>query len=142
VHGKIDKNKETMLKISQFSPRDVTFARRFFPTRCELIRKFGTLIKRTRSDITCSSRIAKIFPDLAGISIGKQPFDMEKTLRQHLFVGLYLPDLSSNSRKSETLRKRVSRAFQRHQDNRKPTSGATSTVRGKTNENKKNVLKI
>ena len=65
TYGKINKRKETMLKIPQFSPRKVAFPHRFFPARCDLIRNSGTLRKRTRSDITCNSRIAKIFLGLA-----------------------------------------------------------------------------
>ncbi len=94
VRGKIDENEETMLKISQFSPGDVAFARRFFPTCCELIRRSKTLRKRTCLDTTCNSRISKIFLGLAGISIRKQPSDMEKTLWWYLFTGLYLPNPS------------------------------------------------
>uniref|UniRef100_A0A2N9HFU0 Uncharacterized protein n=1 Tax=Fagus sylvatica TaxID=28930 RepID=A0A2N9HFU0_FAGSY len=78
VHRKIDERKKTMLKISQFTPEDVAFAHRFFPTRCDLIRKSGTLRKRTRSDTTYNSRIVKILPGLVRISIGKQPSDEEK----------------------------------------------------------------
>jgi hypothetical protein len=68
---KIDGRKETMLKISQFSPGEVAFAHRFFPTHCNLIRKSRNLRKRTCSNITCNSQIAKIFPGLVGIQIGK-----------------------------------------------------------------------
>ena len=65
MRGKIDENEETMLKIPQFSPKEVAFAHRFFPAHCDLIRKSGTLRKRTRSDMMCNSRIAKIFLGLA-----------------------------------------------------------------------------
>ena len=78
--AKTDGRKETMLKIQQFSPREVAFALRFFPTRCDLIHKSRTLRKRTHSDMTCNSRIAKIFPDLAGISIRKIAFRQGKPL--------------------------------------------------------------
>jgi hypothetical protein len=65
-----------------------------------------------------------------------------KTLRQSLFAGPYLANLSSPSYKSKTLRKKVSQVFQGHQDRKKPTSGATSTVRMKTNRRKETMLKI
>jgi hypothetical protein len=65
-----------------------------------------------------------------------------KTLRRPLFAGPYLANLSSPSHKSETLRKKVSQAFQGHQDRRKLTSGATSTVRTKTDRRKETMLKI
>ena len=125
-----------MLKISQFSLEKVAFTHRFFLTHCDLIRKFGTLRKKTRSDTTWNSRIAKIFPGSAGISIGKTTFRLGKTLWQHLFAEPYLPDLSSDSRKSGTLRKKVSLAFQRHQYCRKLTSEVSSTVHVKTDKNK------
>ena len=142
MRAKTDRRKETMLKIPQFSPKKVAFAHRFFPAHCDLIHKSGTLRKRTRSDTMCNSRIAKIFPGLAGISIGKTAFQQGITLRWHLFVGPYLLDPSSPPHKSKTLRKRVSQAFQGHQDHRKTTLGATSTVCAKTDENKENVPKI
>ncbi len=50
---------------------------------------------------------------------------------------VYLSNPSSTHRKFKTLRNKVSQAFQGHQDHRKPTSGVTSTMRGKTDENKK-----
>ena len=115
---------------------------RFFLAHNDLIRKSITLRKRTCSDTTCNSRIAKIFPDLARISIGKLPSCEPKTLWWPLFAGSYLSSPSSISRKFGTLRKRVAQAFQRHQDRRNPTSGATSTVRVKADENKENMLKI
>jgi hypothetical protein len=65
-----------------------------------------------------------------------------KTLRWPLFAGPYLSDPSSTSRKFETLRKKVSQACQGHQDHRKLTSGAMSTVCGKTDENKEIMLEI
>uniref|UniRef100_A0A2N9G0A9 Uncharacterized protein n=1 Tax=Fagus sylvatica TaxID=28930 RepID=A0A2N9G0A9_FAGSY len=65
-----------------------------------------------------------------------------KTLWQPLFAGPYLPNPSSTSRKFETLRKKVSQAFQGHQDHRKPTWGATSTVCGKIDESKEIMLEI
>ena len=72
----------------------------------------------------------------------KTALQQGKTLRWPLFAEPYLLDPSSTFCKSGTLRKKVSQAFQGHQYRQKPTSGATSTVRGKTKENKKNVLKI
>ena len=142
MRGKINERKETMLKISQFSPGEVAFAHRFFPTRYNLIHMSGNLRNRTCLDTTCNSQIAKIFPSLAGISIGKQPSGVEKTLRRPLFTWPHLSSPSSTSCKFGTLRKKVSQAFQGHQDCQKPTSRATSTVCAKTNENKINVLKI
>jgi hypothetical protein len=68
-----------MLEIRHVFPLGrVAFTRRVFPTHCKLIRKSRTLRKRTRSATTCNSRITKIFPGLAGISIGKWPSGMEK----------------------------------------------------------------
>ena len=72
VRGKIDESKEIVLEIRHiFSSRGITFARRVFLACYELIHKFGTLRKRTRSATTCNSQISKIFPGQAGISIGK-----------------------------------------------------------------------
>uniref|UniRef100_A0A2N9EVX4 Uncharacterized protein n=1 Tax=Fagus sylvatica TaxID=28930 RepID=A0A2N9EVX4_FAGSY len=108
-----------------FPSREVAFAHGFFPTRYKLIRKSETLRKRARAATACNSRIAKIFPGLARISIRKQPSGMEKTLQRPLFAGPHLLNPNSTSHKSKTLRKKVSQAFQRHQDRRKPTSGVT-----------------
>ena len=49
---------------------------------------------------------------------------MGKTLRLPLFTGPYLSNQSLTSRKFETLRKKVSQAFQGHQDHRKPDIGS------------------
>ena len=69
---KIDESKEIVLEIQHvFSSRGITFACRVFLIRCELIRKFGTLRKYTRSATPCKSRISTIFPGRAGISIKK-----------------------------------------------------------------------
>ena len=84
--------------------------------------------------MTCNPRIAKIFPSLAGISIGKMPSGGPKTLRWSLFAGPYLSSPSSVSHKSRILRKRVAQAFQRYQEHQKPTSGARSTVRANTDK--------
>ena len=129
------KERKLYWKFHSFPPGKVAFARGVFPTHYELIHKFGTLRKRTCIATTCNSWIAKISLGLAEISIRKQPFGMGKTLRLPLFVGPHLSNLSSTSCKSETLKKMVSRAFQGHQDRRKLTLGATSTVRGKIDEN-------
>ena len=59
-----------MLKIS---PDIAALARRVFLTRNKLIRKPGHVGKRTHPCTTWNSRIAKIFPGLAGILIGKCP---------------------------------------------------------------------
>ena len=101
----------TMLKIPQFSPGEVAFALRFFLIHYDLICKSTTLRKRTCSNMTYSSRIAKILLDQAGISTGKQPSGEQKTLRRPLFAGPYLASPSSTSRKSTTLRKKVSQDF-------------------------------
>jgi hypothetical protein len=47
------------------------FVHRVFSTHDELVCKFETLRKRVTSATTCNSRIAKSFPDLVGILIGK-----------------------------------------------------------------------
>ncbi len=65
-----------------------------------------------------------------------------KTLRQLLFAGLYLTGPNSTSCKICDTLKKTSQVFQGHQDHRKPTSVATSTVRGKINESKESVLEI
>ena len=57
------------------------FAHRVFSTHDELVCKFETLRKRVTSATMRNSRIAKIFPGLAGISIGKWPSIMEKHSR-------------------------------------------------------------
>ena len=67
---------------------------------------------------------------------------MEKTPRRPPFAGPYLSNPSFPSHKSKTLRNKVLQAFQGHQDHRKPTLGATSIVREKIDQNKKNVPKI
>jgi hypothetical protein len=72
VRGKIDESNEIVLEIQHvFSSRGITFARRVFLTRYELIHKFRTLRKKKRSTTTCNSRISNIFPGRAGISVGK-----------------------------------------------------------------------
>uniref|UniRef100_A0A2N9FGU4 Uncharacterized protein n=1 Tax=Fagus sylvatica TaxID=28930 RepID=A0A2N9FGU4_FAGSY len=86
---------------------DSALAHRFFPTRCNAIRKSITLRERRCSDTTCNSRIAKIFPGLAEIAIGKTFSGEPKTLRWPLFAGPYQSSPSSVSRKSRTLRKKV-----------------------------------
>uniref|UniRef100_A0A2N9GP20 Aminotransferase-like plant mobile domain-containing protein n=1 Tax=Fagus sylvatica TaxID=28930 RepID=A0A2N9GP20_FAGSY len=48
-----------------------TFARRFFPTRSDLVRKLKALRKRVTSATTCNSRIVKSFFGQVGIAIGK-----------------------------------------------------------------------
>ena len=105
MRAKTDKRKETMLKIPQFSPGEVAFVLRFFPTHSNLIRKSRTLRKRTRSDVTCNSRITDFFTGQAGISIRKQPSDIGKTPRRPLFAGPYLSSPSSTSRKVHNFRK-------------------------------------
>ena len=65
-----------------------------------------------------------------------------KTLRQLLFAGSYLTGPSStNCEICDTLKK-TSHAFQGHQDNRKPTLEAMSTVREKIDESNEIVLEI
>uniref|UniRef100_A0A2N9G1Y4 Aminotransferase-like plant mobile domain-containing protein n=1 Tax=Fagus sylvatica TaxID=28930 RepID=A0A2N9G1Y4_FAGSY len=59
--------------------RPVLLERRVFQPHNELIRKPGCVRKRTCSETMCNSRIAKIFPGLAGISIGKLPSGEPKT---------------------------------------------------------------
>ena len=72
VRQKIDDRLEILLEVQHvFSSRGITFVCRVFLARCELIRKFGTLRKKTHSASTCNSWISKIFPGQAGISVGK-----------------------------------------------------------------------
>ena len=72
VRGKIDKSKEIVLDIQcVVSSRGITFPRRVFLARYELIHKFKTLGKKTRSATTCNSQISTIFPDRAVILVGK-----------------------------------------------------------------------
>ena len=53
-------------------PRDVVMlAHRVFLTHNELIHEPGCIGKKTRACTTCNSRIAKLFPGLAGIFAGK-----------------------------------------------------------------------
>ena len=49
---------------------------------------------------------------------------------------------SSTLCEPRTLRKNVVQAFWRHQDHRNPTSGATSTMRAKTNGRNKTMLEV
>ena len=72
----------------------------------------------------------------------KMAFQHGKTLQQPLFAGSYLTDPSLTSHEICDTLKKVSQAFQGHQDHKKPTPGATSTVRGKINENKEIMMKI
>ena len=109
-------------------------ARRVFLTRIELIREPGYVGKRTYSCMVWNSRIAKIFPGLAGILIGKMSSNRPKTLRLPLFAEPYLAIPSSVSRKSKTLRERVAQAFLQYQERRKPTSGVRSNTRANTDK--------
>ena len=68
-----------------FSSRGITFALIAFLAHRELICKFITLRKRTRSATMCNSWISKIFPGQARISVGKWFCNMEKH-----FGSLYL----------------------------------------------------
>ena len=65
-----------------------------------------------------------------------------KTLQWPLFAGVYFTGPSSTSREICNTPKKTSRTFQGHQDHQKLTRGATSTVHGKIDESKKNVLEI
>jgi hypothetical protein len=65
-----------------------------------------------------------------------------KTHQQPLFAGSYLTGPSSTSREICDTIKKNSQAFQGHEDNRKPTLRATSTIHGKINESKEIVLEI
>uniref|UniRef100_A0A2N9I3C7 Uncharacterized protein n=1 Tax=Fagus sylvatica TaxID=28930 RepID=A0A2N9I3C7_FAGSY len=62
-----------------------------------------------------------------------------KTLRQPLFVGSYLTGPCPTSREICDTPKKTSQALQGHGDHRKPTLGATSTVRGKIDEKRRHV---
>ena len=57
------------------------FVHRIFLTHNDLTYQFQILRNRITSATTCNSRIAKSFPDLVGISIGKWPSVMEKHSR-------------------------------------------------------------
>uniref|UniRef100_A0A2N9F447 Retrotransposon gag domain-containing protein n=1 Tax=Fagus sylvatica TaxID=28930 RepID=A0A2N9F447_FAGSY len=61
VRGKIDRRKETMLKISQFSPGEVTFTQRFFLTRFELIYKSRNF--KTQRATLGSPRYSPVWPE-------------------------------------------------------------------------------
>jgi hypothetical protein len=61
-----------------FSSQEITFAKIVLLAHYELICKFITLRKRTRSATMCNSRISKIFPGRARISVGKWLSNMEK----------------------------------------------------------------
>ena len=72
VRGKIDESKEIVQEIKHiFSSRGITFAHTVFLAHCEFICNFGTLRKKTCSATTCNSRISKIFPGRAVISVRK-----------------------------------------------------------------------
>ena len=151
--------------------------RRLLPTRCELIRKLGTLRKTATPATRRNSRFAVSISCLVEIFSGKMrknssddptsgshnfsvqtPIRQElqlqrttlgssraslvkpesqlendpqhgKTLQQPLFAEPHLANPSSPLCKSITLKKKVSQAFQRHQERLKLTSGATSTMR-------------
>ena len=84
--------------------------------------------------MTWNSRIAKIFPGLAGISIGKMSSNRPKTLRRPRFAEPYLANSNSVSRKSRTLRERAAQAFRRYRERQKPTSRARSNTRANTDK--------
>ncbi len=142
MRTKIDGKKETMLKFHSFPPRvgcphaQIISNSLRFDSQVQNFKKEDTF----RHDVQLSDR--RVFPCQAGISIEKQPSDIRKTLRRPLFAGPYLSSPRLTSHKSTTLRKKVSQAFQGHQDRQKTSSGAMSTVRAKIDENKENVLKI
>uniref|UniRef100_A0A2N9FNW3 Uncharacterized protein n=1 Tax=Fagus sylvatica TaxID=28930 RepID=A0A2N9FNW3_FAGSY len=87
--------------------RPVPLKNRVFLTRNELIREPGHVGKKTHSCMTWNSRIAKILPGLAGITIGKLSSNGPKTPRRPLFVEPYLADPRSDSHKSGTLQNRL-----------------------------------
>ena len=109
-------------------------ARRVFLTHKKLIRKPGYIEKRTRSRTVWNSRIVKIYPGLAGISVGKMSTNGPKTLRRPLFAEPCPANPSSVSHMSKTLRERVAQAFRWHQEHQKLTSGARSNTRANTNK--------
>ena len=72
IRGKIDESTKIELEIQNVvSSRGITFPSKLFLAKCELIRKIGTLRKKTHWATTCNSRISKIFLGRAGISVGK-----------------------------------------------------------------------
>ena len=121
-------------KFQNFSPDVTTLARRVFLTHNKLIRKPRYVEKKTHSCMVWNSRIVKIYPGLAGISIGKMSSNGPKTLQRPLFAESYLVNPSSVSHKSKTLRERVAQAFRWYQERRKPTSGARSNTRANTDK--------
>ena len=90
----------------------------------KLIHKPGHVGKKTCSCTVWNSRIAKIFPGQAGISIGKMSSN----------VGPYFSSPSLVSHEPKTLRKRVAQDFRWYQERRKPMSGARSNTRANTDK--------
>ena len=65
-----------------------------------------------------------------------------KMLRRPLFAWVYLTGPSLTSREICDILKKTLQAFQGHQYHQRPTPRTTSTVRGKIDKSKKNVLEI
>jgi hypothetical protein len=134
IRAKTDGKNKIMLEISHFPPRGCRARVKILSDslQCDPQAQVRKKEDMFRHDV--HSRIAKIFPGLARISIGKMPSRGPKKLRRPLFAKPYCSSPSSVFHKSRTLRKRVAQAFQRYQERRKPTSGARSTLRANTNK--------
>ena len=142
VCGKTDKSKEIMLEIWHVFPRGGRLCARILPYSLRVDLQVWNFKKEDMCSHNVQFSDRQELPQFGRNLDRKTAFRHGKTLRQPLFAGPYLSNPSSTSRKSKTLRNKVSQAFQGHQDHWKPTSGAMSIVRGKTDENKKNVLEI
>uniref|UniRef100_A0A2N9HFL8 Uncharacterized protein n=1 Tax=Fagus sylvatica TaxID=28930 RepID=A0A2N9HFL8_FAGSY len=131
VCGKTDENKEIMLEIRHVFPRRGRLCAQILPYSLQV----DPQVQNFKKEDTCSHNMQ--LSDRQDHPRFGLNLDRKMALRRPLFAGPYLSDPSSTSRKSETLREKVSQAFQGHQDHRKPTSRDMSTVHGKTDENKK-----
>jgi hypothetical protein len=131
-----------MLEIRHIFPRRGHLRTQILP----YLLRVDPQVRNFKKENTCSHNMQLLdrqdFPRFDRNLDRKMTFRHGKTLRRPLFAGSYLSNPNSTSHKFKTLRKKISQAFQGHQDHQKPTSGATSTVHGKTDENKKNTLEI
>ena len=136
MRGKTDESKEIMLEIWHVFPRRSHLRAQILP----YLLRVDPQVQNFKKENMCSHNVQ--LSDCQDLPWIGRNLDWKMALRRPLFAGPYLSNPSSTSHKSKTLRKRVSQAFLGYQDHQKPTSGATSTVCGKTDKNKKNVMEI
>ena len=105
MRRKIDKNKGTMLKISQFSPRGCR-------VRAQILsdpQRFDPQVHNFKKEDTFKHNVQ--LSDHQDFPRSSWNLNRKITFWRPLFAGPYLSSPNSISRKSETLRKKVSQAF-------------------------------